>query len=187
MDPALAASQAHVVLDFKVLAPIWSIITIAFAIGAAWTTIKFGLGRVSSDVSKVVSRVSTLELRRESDRDDATKRREQDRKQLTDALASVESSIGRRIDAQEAYFKTIFFRQDGTTNYLPRGECERCQAACQARLDSRMEAVQRSLLDGERKREASKEDIVKMFIELKTELAKLHGSFDEHNTERGKT
>jgi hypothetical protein len=172
---------AHIVLDFKVVAVIWSLVTIAFSIGAAWATIKFGIGRVSSDVSKVDKRVNTLELRRDADRSEAIRVREEDRSRLQEALASVESAISRRIDAQEEYMKTVFFRQDGTTNYLPRNECERCQASCQARLDGRIESVQRAIEEGERKREASKEDIVKMFMNLKAELAGLIGSVSEHH------
>jgi hypothetical protein len=172
---------AHIVLDFKVVAVIWSLVTIAFSIGAAWATIKFGIGRVSVDVSRVDKRVNTLELRRDADRQEVIRIREEDRSRLVKSLADVEAAISRRIDAQEDYMKTVFFRSDGTTNYLPRNECERCQAACQARLDSRIENVQRAIEDGERKREASKEDIVKMFINLKSELAGLIGSVNEHH------
>jgi outer membrane murein-binding lipoprotein Lpp len=177
----MEGEAAHIVLDFKVVAVIWSLVTIAFSIGAAWATIKFGIGRVSSDVSRVDSRVSSLEQRRDADRAEVIRIREEDRVRLQEALFSVESAISRRIDAQEEYMKTVFFRQDGTTNYLPRNECERCQAQCQARLDARIENVQRSIEDGERKREASKEDIVKMFINLKAELAGLIGSVNEHH------
>lgn len=179
MDPQY--QFAPVMLDFKVLAVVWTFVTAIFTAGAVFAAIRFGLRSVSEKADRLDRRVNTLELRRETDRDDHRDGRERDMKQLDGMVKSVEATIASRLDSQEAFMKSVLFRQDGTTNYLPRGECEQCRITCQTRLDNRLEAIQRTIDEADRRREESKDDITKMFNEMSQGLAKLSGSVEEHH------
>lgn len=176
---------APLVLDVKALALFWTIFTAIFSAGAVWATVRFTIKSVSQTAQKLEVRVQTLEDRREMDREEYRVWRDEQTSELRNAIGHLENSISRRIEDQEKFMKQVMFRNDGTTNYLPRGECEQCRTACQNRLDSRLESIQRCIEGMDRKRESSKDEITKSYEKLMQLVSRLQGTVDEHNKRGG--
>ena len=188
---------AHpIMLDFRLLIFLQGLLTFFFTVGGVYATIRFGLKRLNEKQIELAARIDGVETKHKSAkaeaqvemksmRSESTKNREAVRKHMDTALKSVESAISQRLDGQEQFFRQVLFRDDGVTNYPTRGECEQCRITCQTRLDGRLETIQRAIESGDRRREASKDDIVKMFVELKAELARLYGSVEEHHSAGG--
>jgi len=182
-------------LDFRALITIWGLLTFMFTVGGVYATIRFGLKTLTEKQAELAARIDGVDVRHKSYevatearaekiRIEAAKHQEDDRRYLESALKSVETTISQRLDGQEQFFRQVLFRDDGITNYLPRGECEQCRISCQTRLDNRLESIQKAIVEADAKREKSKDEITKMFTTLVSDLAKLSGSVNEHHKRR---
>jgi hypothetical protein len=136
--------------DFKVIAGIWTFVTIIFSLGIAYGAVRYALKSHDSAIAEVKTIVKA------------------NRTELTSKLS-----------AQEEFVRGVLFRSDGLINYLTRDECDRCRAQCQANLDGRLSSMQHIIELGEKRREEAKDQWAGEFKNIAGQMGQLIGQLTE--------
>lgn len=133
-------------IDIKFLALAWTVLTFLFSAGIAYGTMRLTLRYHGKEIGDIKGDVARHKI-----------------------------DVATRLEANEHFVKGALFRPSGVTNYLPREECEQCRIACQNRIDTRLESMLRIIEEGERKRDASKDQWSEEFRQLAQQIGRLEG------------
>ena len=150
-------------IDPKFLATIWTVLTFLFSAGIAYGTMRLTLRHHTREISEIKARQDKHELTTRS------------------TLDHHEEEPRQQLDRHADWLKSALYRASGVTNYLPREECEQCRVSCQSRLDARLETMQRMIEEGERKREASKDQWAAEFKKIAQSIGRLEGKLGNGN------
>lgn len=93
----------------------------------------------------------------------------------------------RRTAEIEGSVRRSLYRDDGSTIYIPRGECERDQGACRQSVCSKIDAMQATLAAMDAKRDAQRDIITNQIQSNASELAKLAGKVEQFLSQQNKS
>jgi uncharacterized protein YceH (UPF0502 family) len=89
--------------------------------------------------------------------------------------------VSGKVEKINETLKRALYREDGTTNYIPRTECEKEQLRCRATLCGKIDAQTNILNSMESKRDRERETIFKELQGIAGQVGNLSGKIDENH------
>lgn len=90
-------------------------------------------------------------------------------------LRRFKNDMSVKVDEMSDQLKHALYRADGTTNYIPRSECEKEQLRCQAHLCSKIEGLGLKIDKSELRRDREREQLTAELKQVRQSIDRVIG------------